>query len=48
MFLSILGPFGVLGWIRTGDALLNTFIFFDFRRFFDILGFFEKSVKIGA
>ena len=28
-----------MGWIRAGDGMPNTFIFFDFRRFFDIWGF---------
>ena len=32
-FYPILGGFGILGWIRTGDGMPKTFKFLDSRRF---------------
>ena len=32
MFLIILSPFGILGWIRTGDGINNAHLFLRFRR----------------
>ena len=46
----MLGPFGILGWIRFGDGIHNAYVFCDFefvRRFWRFglkLLFFEKSV----
>ena len=31
--LPILGPFGILGWIRTGDGIHNAYVFVDFEVF---------------
>ena len=43
-FLRLLGPFGILGWIRTGDGMHNAFIFFRFRRFSTFLVFLSEVV----
>ena len=45
-FLPIWGPFGILGWIRTGDDMPNAF-FFDFRRFSRFLAFRSEVVIFG-